>query len=332
MNGGSSKGSDSKASGVPAHGIWVVDKPSGPTSHDIVAQARRYLGTRRVGHAGTLDPLATGVLVLLLGEATKLSDVATREDKTYRAEVSFGRSTSSHDADGDTVDERALAPGWLNAETLEAALEIERRRARQEPPAVSAIKVGGQRAYRLARSGAAPALEPRAVEVRSIRLLRHERSPEGRDTAELELNVSKGYYVRALARDLGAALGVPAHLSSLRRLWSGRFGVEEACAWPPRSEPVVIALRDALPRLLPTRHLTALGVERARQGKALSADDFRARPELSDEAAGIVAWTDAAGNPVALGRREGDIYRVQRGFTADAGSLGPEQTADFSPL
>jgi tRNA pseudouridine55 synthase len=321
-----------KARGVPAHGIWVVDKPSGPTSHDVVAQARRYLGTRRVGHAGTLDPLATGVLVLLLGEATKLSDVATREDKTYRAEVCFGKSTTSHDVQGDTVEECALAPGWLNAERLELALELERCRTRQEPPAVSAIKVGGQRAYRLARGGAAPALEPRAVEVRSIRLLRHEPSAEGRDTAELELRVSKGYYVRALARDLGAALGVPAHLSSLRRLWSGRFCVDEACAWPPRGEPAVIALRDALPRLLPTWQLTALGVERARQGKALSPLDFSPCPELSDGAEGVLAWTDAAGNPIALGRREGDIYRVQRGFTADAGSLEPTQTADFSPV
>lgn len=321
-----------KGCGVPEHGIWVVDKPSGPTSHDIVAQARRYLGTRRVGHAGTLDPLATGVLVLLLGEATKLSDVATREDKTYRAEVRFGTSTSSHDAHGDTVEECALTPGWLSGERLEAALELERLRTRQEPPAVSAIKVGGQRAYRLARSGAAPALEPRAVEVRSIRLLSHERSPEGRDTAELELKVSKGYYVRALARDLGAALGVPAHLSSLRRLSSGRFRVDEASAWPPRGEPAVLALRDALPLLLPTRQLTALGVERARQGKTLSPDDFGAGPGLSDDAAGVMAWTDAAGNPVALGRREGDVYRVQRGFTADARSLEPPQTADFSPL
>jgi tRNA pseudouridine55 synthase len=325
-----------KARGVPAHGIWVVDKPSGPTSHDIVAQARRYLGTRRVGHAGTLDPLATGVLVLLLGEATKLSDVATREDKTYRAEVRFGRSTSSHDAGGDTVEECALAAGWLNVTRLEAALELERQRTEQEPPAVSAIKVGGQRSYRLARSGAAPALAPRAVEVRSLTLLRHEREAGGRDTAWLELRVSKGYYVRAFARDLGAALGVPAHLSSLRRLSSGRFGVDEACAWPPRGEPALIPLREALPRLLPTRPLTALGVERARQGKALSPDDFGAGSEPADEAEGVVAWTDAGGNPVALGRRLGGVYRVQRGFTADAGALDTlreaEQRANFSPF
>lgn len=318
------------------HGVWVIDKPSGPTSHDVVAQARRYLGTPRVGHAGTLDPLATGVLVLLVGEATKLSDVATRDDKAYRAEVRFGLGTSSHDVCGETVEERALSPGWLNEQKLEAALDIERRRTLQVPPAVSAIKVAGQRSYRLARRGAPPALEPRAIEVRSITLLRHEPDPDGRDTAELELCVTKGYYVRALARDLGEALGAPAHLWSLRRLRSGGFGIEEASRWPLLGEPQLIALRDALPRLLPTLELTSRGVARARQGKALSPDDFQSAPEGPHGAARVVAWTDATGSPVALGRREGDVYRVQRGFAADAGVDGTpsdvEQMADFSPV
>ncbi|HTV20984.1 MAG TPA: tRNA pseudouridine(55) synthase TruB [Polyangiaceae bacterium] len=322
------------ATGMPEHGIWVVDKPSGPTSHDVVAQARRFLGTRRVGHAGTLDPLATGVLVLLLGEATKLSDVATREDKTYRAELRFGRGTSSHDVLGETVEERALEPGWLNVERLEAALEVERRRTLQEPPAVSAIKIGGQRSYALARNGAAPALAPRAVEVRSIALQQHQPAADGRDSATIELRVSKGYYVRALARDLGLTLGAPAHLTSLRRLSSGHFAVEEACAWPPHGVPAVLSLRAALPRLLPTRQLTLRGAERARQGKTLVADDFSAGAEPPPD--GVIAWTDAAGNPVALGRRSGDVYRVQRGFAADqhgsdsAGDL--EQAADLSPV
>jgi tRNA pseudouridine55 synthase len=168
-------------------------------------------------------------------------------------------------------------------------------------------------------------------------LLRHEHDAEGRDTLELELSVSKGYYVRALARDLSEALDVPAHLSSLRRLSSGRFGVDEASAWPPHGKPAVIPLRDALPRLLPTLQLTARGVERARQGKGLSPDDFSAPAELPPhEASSVVAWTDAAGNPVALGRRQGDIYRVQRGFTAEAGLDGDlgelEQRAELSPF
>jgi tRNA pseudouridine55 synthase len=296
------------------HGLLIVDKPSGPTSHDVVAQARRRLGTRRVGHAGTLDPLATGVLVLLLGEATKLSGVATSDDKTYRAEVSFGRSTDSHDGQGATTAEAELQPGWLDEGALERALDVERRRAQQVPPVVSAIQVAGQRSYRLARSGNAPALEPRPVAVHSLTLLAWSLR-----MAELELQVSKGYYVRSLARDLGSTLGMPAHLSSLRRVRSGHFDVSEACAWPPPHPPRIIPLREALPRLVPIWRLTTPGVERARQGKSLSAIDFcEPLDVLEATMTRTVAWTDAAGTPVALGRRDGDVFRVQRGFTADA--------------
>jgi len=299
------------------HGILVVDKPSGPTSHDVVAQARRVFGTRRVGHAGTLDPMATGVLVLLLGEATKLSDVATNERKTYLAEVRFGRATHSLDAQGQTTAERALAPGWLERPELERALEHERARTLQLPPAVSAIKLDGQRAYRLAHAGKPPELAPRAIAVHALALLGH-----GAEFARLELTVSKGYYVRALARDLGDALGVPAHLSSLRRVQSGCFGLDEACPWPPPHPPALIPLARAVPRLAPTLQLTDAGVTRARQGRALAATDFvdgeaALEPGALDPSI-TVAWTDAAGTPVALGRREGDIFRVQRGFTADA--------------
>jgi tRNA pseudouridine55 synthase len=295
------------------HGLLIVDKPSGPTSHDVVAEARRHLGTRRVGHAGTLDPLATGVLVLLLGEATKLSDVATNEDKTYRAEVRFGRATDSHDSQGQTTAEAEVTPSWLDEVLLERALEIERRRELQVPPVVSAIKVAGQRSYRLARGGDAPTLEPRAVAVRSLTLLGW-----SSQHAELELRVSKGYYVRSLARDLGVALEMPAHLSALRRLRSGAFDVAEACAWPPASTVRVIPLVEALPRLVPIWRLTPVGVERARQGKTLSATDFSEAPGREDGVVtGLVAWTDAAGTPIALGRRDGELFRVQRGFVAD---------------
>jgi tRNA pseudouridine55 synthase len=296
------------------HGILIVDKPSGPTSHDVVAQARRHLGTRRVGHAGTLDPLATGVLVLLLGEATKLSELATSDDKTYLAEVSFGRATDSHDSQGMTMAEAALPPSWLDEAMLERALDVERRRELQVPPAVSAIHVAGQRSYHLARSGIEPALAPRQIVVRSLTLLGW--NPQ---RAELELRVSKGYYVRSLARDLGLTLGVPAHLSRLRRVQSGRFDVSEACTWPPSETPRIIPLDEALPRLVPIWRLTTLGVERARQGKALSVIDFCEPFDVLEAAVTrIVAWTDAAGTPVALGRRDGDLFRVQRGFTADA--------------
>jgi tRNA pseudouridine55 synthase len=300
-------------------GILIVDKPKGPTSHDVVAQARRVFGTRRVGHAGTLDPMATGVLILLIGEATKLSDIATCEDKSYAAEVSFGRATDSYDADGQTCAEHQPAPGWLDVATLERALAAERERVLQVPPVVSAIKIGGQRSHHLARSGAPPVLAARAVRVHSLEAL-------GFDDAhlELELSVSKGYFVRSLARDLSEALGVPAHLSRLRRLRSGRFGIENACAWPPAAPPELIALRDALPHLVPTWRLTPLGVERARQGKTLSPAEFAEPVPAADEgrSPGVMAWTDGAGTPVALGRPDGAVYRVKRGFVADVVSSG----------
>ncbi|HWO14526.1 MAG TPA: tRNA pseudouridine(55) synthase TruB [Polyangiaceae bacterium] len=296
------------------HGLWIVDKPSGPTSHDIVAGARRQLGTRRVGHAGTLDPMASGVLVLLIGEATKLSDVATSEDKGYVTEVRFGRGTDSFDAEGQTTVQATLASGWLDASRLADALEQERQRTEQVPPTVSAVKVAGQRAYRLTRDGRAPELAPRPVAIHALTLL-----DWSSEFVQLALSVSKGYYVRSLARDLGHVLGAPAHLSRLRRVQSGRFRVEDACAWPPASDPRVIPLRDALPRLLPTARLTAPGVDRARQGKALSVHDFLDPPAPEAANAGVtLAWTDAEGTPVALGRRDGDTYRVRRGFAADA--------------
>jgi tRNA pseudouridine55 synthase len=298
---------------VSLHGIWVVDKPSGPTSHDIVAAARRCLGTRRVGHAGTLDPMASGVLILLVGEATKLSDVATSEDKAYVTEVRFGRGTDSFDAEGQTTEEVALGADWLDAARLQSALEQERQRASQVPPAVSAVKVAGQRSYRLAREGRAPELAARAVSVQALELL-----DWCSESVRLELRVSKGYYVRSLARDLGAALGAPAHLSRLRRVQSGGFRIEEASAWPPTGAPALIPLCEALPRLLPTARLTTPGVARARQGKTLTADDFLERSVLEAAAPGAtVAWTDAEGSPVALGRRDGDVYRIRRGFVAE---------------
>jgi tRNA pseudouridine55 synthase len=312
------------------HGIVIVDKPGGMTSHDVVAQARRHFGTRRIGHAGTLDPMATGVLVLLLGEATKLSDVATNEDKTYLAEVRFGRATDSHDAEGQTTEEQALREGALDAAAFEAALEGERQRRQQVPPAVSALKVEGQRAYKLARSGRPPALEARPVQVRALALIEL-----GDDFARVELQVTKGYYVRAFARDLGHALGIPAHLCGLRRVQSGCFRIEEACAWPPAGELLVTPLAQVLPRLVATRQLSASGIERARQGKLLSASDF-VDPESAGipvgdaPTAAVTAWTDAPGTPVALGRREGDTFRVQRGFRADATPPGGVETAVFS--
>jgi tRNA pseudouridine55 synthase len=311
----------------------VVDKPSGVTSHDVVAGARRVFGTRRIGHAGTLDPMATGVLVLLLGEATKLAEIATGADKKYQARVCFGRATDSYDADGRTTAEAPVPLAALDATRVNAALDAERSRSLQTPPGVSAIKLNGQRAYRLSRSGTPPILAPRPVRVRSLALI-----AQSEHSVSLELSVSKGYYVRALARDLGEALGLPAHLDQLRRLESGSFTLAEACSWPPASVPELLSLRAALPRLLSTLRLNSEGVRRARLGQALRRDDFLdAGSPLFDAALAsphegaattLCAWLDEGGAPIALGLCDGLSFRVRRGFAAEfEAAAGPERVS-----
>ena len=290
------------------NGVLVVDKPGGLTSHDVVARARRIFGTREVGHAGTLDPMATGVLLLLFGEATKLSNFLTQNDKRYLATVRFGRATDTLDADGATTRECPLSAESLGESAVNAALAGEKVRVRQTPPTVSAIKVEGRRAYALTRAGVAPELPPREVRVEELRLLARDST-----TLTLELRVSKGYYVRALARDLGEALGAPAHLATLRRLASGRFELAEACAWPPSPELPLIGTAEAAQRVLPVARLAESGLRRARFGQVLERSDFESR---SAAPLGVPeAWFSAEGVLVALGQeREPGEFRVIRGF------------------
>src|SRR5512142_1775981 len=147
------------------HGVLVVDKPSGPTSHDLVSQARRYFCRRDIGHAGTLDPMASGVLLLLVGEATKLSSALTLDRKSYRASIRFGSAMDTDDAMGTPVATKPIVPGWLDLERLEGILELERHRQEQIPPQVSAIKQDGVAAYRRQRRGECVTLAARNVEV-----------------------------------------------------------------------------------------------------------------------------------------------------------------------
>lgn len=305
------------------NGILVVDKPSGPTSHDVVNRLRRLLGTRRVGHAGTLDPMASGVLVMLVGEATKLGPFATSHDKEYVACVAFGRATSTLDALGETTHE-AEVPGWLREELalaargplpatarLAEALAAELARTSQAPPAFSAIKVGGRKAYDLARAGEALELAERAVEVHTLEVVgaRHD---DDQTAVELRVRTAKGYYVRSLARDLGERLGVPAHLAALRRTASGPFTLADATRLDAeRLSAAVLPLAESARRCLASAELTAIGAERARMGKPLDASSF-AGPSPGD---GPAAWLDPEGHLCAVGQRsdEGE-YRVVRGF------------------
>jgi tRNA pseudouridine55 synthase len=284
----------------------VVDKPRGVSSHTVVAQARRLFRRKDIGHAGTLDPMATGVLLVLVGQATKLSGYLTSDVKRYAAEITFGKATDSLDADGQTTLEVDVDPAQLMPALVSAALAAEKERTLQTPPAVSAIKVQGERAYALARKGEAPELAPRPIEV--LELTSSELVPP---VLRCELLVSKGYYVRSLARDLGERLGLPTHLTALRRLSSGPFRIEQACAWPAPEPPELISLAEAVGSVLPACRLKAEAVPRARQGKRLEPADFEALPEAE-----LGAWLSPEGELVAIGTAKGEL-RVQRGFNAE---------------
>lgn len=205
-------------------GMLLLDKPSGPTSHDMVYAVRRGAGERRVGHAGTLDPLATGLLVMCLGMATRLSEYLAGKDKRYTATVRLGQATTTYDAQGEVTSESMALP---EQEAVEAALEAFRGPQLQTPPAYSAIKRGGQKAYELARRGEAVSLEPRPVTILELSLTDWQ-PPD----CDLEVLCSAGTYIRSLAHDLGQRLGCGAHLRALRRTRSGDLDVREAVTLP----------------------------------------------------------------------------------------------------
>jgi len=307
---------------APPAGVLVVDKPTGISSHDAVARVRRLLGLRRVGHAGTLDPLASGVLVVMVGEATKLAPFLTIEDKRYEAVLCLGLATTTLDAEGE-VTEACSLPEWLLAETtrtpqLAKALELERARQEQLPPRFSAIKVGGRTGYARARAGEQFELSPRQVRVDELELESVEfAEARGAKTALVRLNVSvgKGYYVRSLARDFGAALGVPAHLGALRRTQSGPFELAHAVSLASSREQLLTAMipLGRVARLaLPATGLTDLGTEHVRKGQPVPPEHFESEPPRD----GPSAWFDGMGELVAVGELRSDGYgRVVRGFS-----------------
>ncbi len=235
-------------------GVCVVDKPPGMTSHDVVARCRRLLGTRRVGHAGTLDPDATGVLVLGVGRATRLLRFVTALAKSYTGEVVLGVATSTLDASGDVV--ATYDMGHVTLDDARAACASLVGAQAQVPPMVSAVKVGGRRLHQLARQGIEVEREPRSVVVHRFEVLAppapvgpHE---GGGWSLPIEVECSSGTYVRSLAADVGRALGGGAHLRDLRRIAVGPFTVEDACAL----EDLVLR-----PSLDAVRHLQVVPVD-----------------------------------------------------------------------
>jgi tRNA pseudouridine55 synthase len=206
-------------------GILVLAKPAGPTSHDMVALVRRIASTRRVGHGGTLDPFAAGVLPLFLGAATRVAEYHLGDDKAYRATVCFGATSTTDDLDGELTPVDGPAP---DRTAVEAALASFRGQIEQRPPAYSAIKVAGRRAYAMARAGETPELPPRRVTIHALDLVEWDDTDPDRPIAVLDVRCSAGTYVRALARDVGAALGTGAYLGALLRTASGPFRLGDA--------------------------------------------------------------------------------------------------------
>lgn len=254
---------------MPASGILLVDKPGGMTSHDVVARTRRAFGTRRVGHAGTLDPLATGLLVVGIEAATRLLTFVVGADKTYLATIRLGQSTATDDAEGEVS--ATAAPDALRALT---AVRIAEQIAAltgpisQVPSAVSAIKVDGRRAYERVRAGEEVELAARAVVVSRFDVL-DDRLADGFRDLDVVVDCSSGTYIRALARDLGAALGVGGHLTALRRTRVGPFEVTEAAGLDELAQVQPLPVATAARRILPVLEVSAAEAVDLRHGKRL---------------------------------------------------------------
>jgi tRNA pseudouridine55 synthase len=247
-------------------GLVIVDKPGGMTSHDVVSRVRRLAGTRRVGHAGTLDPMATGVLVVGVEKATRLLGHLTLTVKTYSATIRLGQSTTTDDAEGSPVGSVRPVTGSLAVAVAALTGPIS-----QVPPGVSAIKVNGERAYKLTRSGAEPVLAPRPVTVYSFDVLS---TRESGDFIDLDavIRCSSGTYIRALARDLGAALGTGGHLTALRRTQVGPYDI--SAAHPLAALDIttsLIPLSAAAAAAFPRRDLTSDEARDLSHGRPLPA-------------------------------------------------------------
>jgi len=222
-------------------GALLIDKPAGPTSHDVVEHLRRQLGIKKTGHCGTLDPAATGLLILLLGRATKLSEKLMSDDKVYAGWIKFGETTNSYDADGELLS--SLPVPLLTLEELNQAAEPFIGDLRQIPPMVSAIKKDGVPLYKLARQGIEVPREPRLIHIYNFRFTAYEEP-----YAQFRVACTKGTYVRSLAHELGQNLGCGAHLASLRRLASGKFDVADAI---PYEDALQLSNAEIAKRVIP---------------------------------------------------------------------------------
>ncbi len=298
--------------GRPVHGWLVIDKPLGLTSAAVVAKARRALEAEKAGHGGTLDPLATGVLPIAFGEATKTVAYVMDGPKTYRFTVRWGEARSTDDAEGRVVATSLIRPSRAE---IEAVLLEFTGLIRQVPPAYSAIKVDGQRAYDLARADAAPELAPRTVEILSLRLV----DQPDPDHAVFEVTSGKGAYMRSLARDLARRLGTAGHIAALRRVAVGPFREEQAISLERLMAlghsaaafeallPIETVLDD-----IPALPLTVEEADRLRRGQAIPLIKRADLARVERLEPGTTVFATCAGRPVALTRFEAGSLKPVR--------------------
>ncbi|MBM3674574.1 MAG: tRNA pseudouridine(55) synthase TruB [Actinobacteria bacterium] len=281
-------------------GLFVVDKPAGWTSHDVVAKLRGVLRQKRVGHAGTLDPVATGVLLVGFGRVTRLLRFLQETTKEYRGVVAFGVATDSLDAAGAVLERRPMP---VTRAEVEAATRRFLGPLQQVPPMVSALKVGGRRLHELARAGKEVEREPRTVHVARFEVEKFEEGPYPRATVHVEC--SSGTYVRSLAADLGTALGGPAHLAELRRLRVGPFTLADA---HPLAEIEVDPFPKVLSPAAAMRGLARLGVD-ADTARAVAHGAVFPESALAVAGVGPFALLDASGSLLAVYERRGAALR-----------------------
>jgi tRNA pseudouridine55 synthase len=290
-------------------GLLLVDKAGGMTSHDVVARARRVLSVRKVGHAGTLDPMATGLLVLGVGTATRLLGYVGGHDKTYEATIRLGQTTVTDDREGEVLATASAA--HLDDDAVRTALAAQTGPLQQVPSSVSAVKVEGRRSYDRVRAGEDVVLAPRSVTVHALEVHRISRPTPGLVDVDVTVSCTAGTYIRAIARDAGAALGVGGHLTALRRTVSGPFDVaraapvEEAGAALAAGGGVgVLGLTEAATTVFPTRAVTAEEARALTYGQRIPATG----------APGLHAAVDPDGRLFALVEDAGATAKVTVGF------------------
>lgn len=306
-----------EAAGPELDGVLVVAKPAGPTSHDVVAIVRRLTGVRRVGHGGTLDPFAAGVLPVFLGHATRMVEYHLGDEKRYRAVVVFGARSSTDDRDGELTPSEGVPP---ERPAVEAALSAFLGEIEQVPPTYSAVRVAGRHAYELARHGLAPELRPRTVRIHELVLAGWDVLDPGRPAATIDVRCSAGTYVRALARDLGERLGCGAFLGALTRTASGTFTIDRA--QPLDRVREMLATGRAVELLLPpdtgldAYPAVQLGAEEL--GALARGQVIRHRGGALPPPGptGLLRVVDAAGRLAAMARLDGGRLHPEKVFVA----------------